>query len=97
LTWFHLQHRQLAAGRFDLRIPHMGSLLSIRWARVHVGLHLLALVLLCGSVLVPALARAAGIVLALSALVLLVLLIGVARTYRRFAARLYTKDDAVRA
>ena len=97
LTWFHLQHRQLAARRFDLRIPHMGGLLPVRWAHAQVGLHLLALGLLCGSVLVPALARPAGIVLASSALVLLVLLIGVARTYRRFAARLDMKDDAARA
>lgn len=88
LTWFHLQHRQIAARRFDLRIPHMGGLLPIRWAQAQVGLHLLALLLLCGSFLVPALARPAGLVLALSALLLLTLLIGVARTYRRFAARL---------
>jgi hypothetical protein len=97
LTWFHLQHRQLAARRFDLRIPHMGGLLPVRWAQAQVGLHLLALGLLCGSVLVPALARPAGIVLASSALVLLILLIGVARAYRRFAARLDMKDDAARA
>ncbi|CRI63883.1 conserved membrane hypothetical protein [Thiocapsa sp. KS1] len=88
LTWFHLQHRQLAAGRFDLRIPHMGGLLSIRWAQAQVGLHLLALGLLCGAVFVPALARPGGLILALSSAVLLVLLIGVARTYRRFAERL---------
>lgn len=86
LTWFHLQHRQLGSGRFDLRIPHMGSLLSMQWARVQFGLHLLALALLAGSLWVPMLARPAGIALALSSLVLLVLLIGVARTYRRFAA-----------
>jgi hypothetical protein len=88
LTWFHLQHRQLASGRLDLRIPHMGSLLSTRWARVQVSLHLAALALLAVSLWVPALARPAGIALAMSSLVLLVLLIGVARTYRRFAALL---------
>jgi hypothetical protein len=88
LTWFHLQHRQLVSGRFDLRIPHMGSLLSTRWARVQFGLHLAALALLVGSLWFPVLARPAGIVLALSSSVLLLLLIGVARTYRRFAALL---------
>lgn len=88
LTWFHLQHRQLASGRFDLRIPHMGSLLSARWARVQFGLHLAALALLASSLWVPVLARPAGIALALSSLVLLLLLIGVARTYRRFAVLL---------
>ncbi|MFB1499593.1 hypothetical protein [Thiocapsa sp. N5-Cardenillas] len=94
LTWFHLQHRQLAARRFDLRIPHMGSLLSIPLAQAQVGLHLLALGLLCGSVFVPALARPAGLVLALSSALLLGLLIGVARTYRRIDARLALTDDA---
>lgn len=88
LTWFHLQNRQLGSGRFDLRIPHMGSLLSTRWARVQLSLHLAALALLVGSLWVPVLARPAGITLALSSLVLLVLLIGVARTYRRFAGLL---------
>ena len=88
LTWFHLQHRQLSSGRFDLRIPHMGSLLSLRWARIQFGLHLAALALLAGSLWVPMLARPAGIALALSSMVLLVLLIGVARTYRRGAVLL---------
>jgi hypothetical protein len=88
LTWFHLQHRQLASGRLDLRIPHMGSLLSTRWARVQVSLHLAALALLVVSLWFPVLVRAAGIALAMSSLVLLVLLIGVARTYRRFATLL---------
>jgi hypothetical protein len=94
LTWFHLQHRQLASGRFDLRIPHMGSLLPTRWARAQAGLHIMALLLLVGSFLAPVLARPAGLVLALSALILLVLLVGVARTYRRCAARLAATDSA---
>jgi hypothetical protein len=46
------------------------------------------LALLSGSLWIPVLARPAGVALALSSLVLLVLLIGVARTYRRFAALL---------
>jgi hypothetical protein len=93
LTWFHLQHRQLAGGRFDLRIPHMGSLLPTRWAHVQAGLHIMALLLLVGSFLAPVLARPAGLVLALSALILLALLVGVARTYRRFAVRLAATDS----
>lgn len=82
LAWFHLQHRQLASGRFDLRIPHMGNLLAARWSRVQLGLHLTSLILVLAASLVPALARPAGMALALSAAVLWVLLVGVARTYR---------------
>ena len=43
LSWFHLQHRQIALGRFDLRLPNMHSLLPEAWGRLHFGLHLLAL------------------------------------------------------
>ncbi|MBP9604671.1 MAG: hypothetical protein KBE53_11400, partial [Chromatiaceae bacterium] len=82
LAWFHLQHRQVTSGRFDLRLPHMGTLLPIPWARVQFGLHLLALLLMMGAVFIPELARPAGLVLALSALVLEGLLVGVMRVYR---------------
>jgi hypothetical protein len=83
LAWFHLQHRQIATGRFDLRLPHMGSLLPIPWARVQFGLYLLALLLLIGSVFFPDLARPAGLVLVLSALLLQGLLVVVILSYRR--------------
>jgi hypothetical protein len=83
LAWFHLQHRQLATRRFDLRIPHMGRLLPSGWARVQVGLQLLALLLLSAAIDIPALARPAGLALVAAALLLLVLLIGVVRTYRQ--------------
>ena len=83
LAWFHLQHRQVTLGRFDLRLPHMGTLLPSLWPRVQFGLHLLALILMMGAVFMPELARPAGLVLALSALVLEGLLVGVMRAYWR--------------
>lgn len=83
LAWFHLQHRQLATRRFDLRIPHMGRLLPSGWARAQVALQLLALLLLSAAIDIPALARPAGLALTAAALLLLVLLIGVVRTYRQ--------------
>ncbi|NCA70081.1 MAG: hypothetical protein EOM91_08230 [Sphingobacteriia bacterium] len=83
LAWFHLQHRQLATGRFDLRIPHMGRLLAAAWARAQVALHLLAVALLISAFWRPELARPAGVMLVLSQLVLLGLLIGVIRIYQQ--------------
>ena len=46
LSWFHLQHRQVAARRFDVRLPHMQAFIPERWARVQFGLHLGALLAL---------------------------------------------------
>ncbi|ADC62211.1 hypothetical protein [Allochromatium vinosum] len=46
LSWFHLQHRQVAARRFDVRLPHMQAFIPERWARVQFGLHLSALLAL---------------------------------------------------
>lgn len=43
LSWFHLQHRQIALGRFDLQLPHMKSFISDRAVRFQFGLHLMAL------------------------------------------------------
>lgn len=83
LAWFHLQHRQIATGRFDLRIPHMGSLLPLGWARLQFGLHLLALLLAVAAIFLPVLARPAGLALVLAALVLEGLLVRVVLAYWR--------------
>lgn len=93
LAWFHLQHRQITTGRFDLRLPHMGTLLPLAWARAQFGLHGLALLLLMGAVFIPALARPAGLVLVLSALVLQGLLLGVILAYRRAALAFLVPAD----
>jgi hypothetical protein len=74
LCWFHLQSRQLALGRFDLRVPHMHRLLPEAWARWHPAIHGGALALLAGATWLPALARPAGLALMVSALWLAALL-----------------------
>lgn len=71
LCWFHLQHRQLALRRLDLRIPHMHAFIPERSARVQFGLHLAALGLLVAGAWpgIPAgsgLARAGGMTLAVA-------------------------------
>lgn len=89
LSWFHLQHRQIALGRFDLRLPNMHSLLPEAWGRLHFGLHLLALTLLLAAAFgVPLAARAGGVALACGATVLFGLLVRTALAYRRSAAAL---------
>jgi len=85
LAWFHLQQRQIDAGRFEVRLPHMGTLLPLGWARVQFGLHLGGLLLLVAAVFLPELARLAGLALAISNLVLEGLLVRVVLTYRRTA------------
>ena len=37
LSWFHLQHRQVTLGRFDLRLPNMHTLLPDVWGRAAPG------------------------------------------------------------
>lgn len=93
LAWFHLQHRQIDAGRFEVRLPHMGTLLPLGWARVQFGLHLAGLLLLVGAVFIPALARPAGLVLVLANLVLEGLLWGVILGYRRTALALGCREQ----
>ncbi len=85
LSWFHLQHRQLTARRFDVRVPHMQVLIPDGQARIQFGLHLAALVLLTAATLFPGagLARPAGVLLAAAAGWLGFLL---AQCWRRYAA-----------
>ncbi len=82
LCWFHLQSRQVALGRFDLRIPHMHRLLPERGARAQLALHAAALVFLLAGLLQPVFGRVGGALLALAALWLLALLVGSASRYR---------------
>jgi hypothetical protein len=87
LSWFHLQHRQLAARQFDLRIPHMHGFVPDRQARIQFGLHLAALGLLIAASALPdsGLARPAGLALAVSAAYLGFLLVRCYLLYRRLA------------
>jgi hypothetical protein len=88
LCWFHLQQRQVSAGRFDVRVPHLHGLLPERWGRWQWGLHLAALATLCAACAEPRLAPAGGVLLALAALALATLLLGSAWRYRQVLASL---------
>jgi hypothetical protein len=88
LSWFHLQHRQIASGRLDVPIPHMHSFISERDARLHFSAHLLAVCLLVASFVEPQLARPGGVALTLSALSLEWAILRAARIQWRLAGEL---------
>lgn len=88
LGWFHLQHRQIALRRFDLRLPHMRAFLPETWARAQLSTHLIALAALLLALSEPRIGWIAGVLLGLSALTLEVVLVVAALRYRRFAGRL---------
>jgi len=87
LSWFHLQHMQVIARRFDYRLPTMHGFIPERTARLHLGAHLTALALLVGGVtLLPGMVRAGGLALAVSSALLAGVLANAAARYRRHAA-----------
>jgi hypothetical protein len=88
LAWFHLHHRQLDAGRFDIRVPHMLTFLPDGQGRWQFAGHALALSSLLVAWENPALVPLASGALALSTLGLGVLLGGSVVRYRRIAAAL---------
>jgi hypothetical protein len=88
LCWFHLQTRQMAAGRFEVRVPHMHGLIPGRLARWHPWLHGLALALLAAGAGAPVLARLGGLLLTGSALWLFGLIAAAAWRYRRVSLAL---------
>lgn len=84
LAWFHLQAQlQARVGS----IPTMKEMLAERWTRWQFRLHLAACALLVGATLWQQLAIAAGGVLALSALLLWLNLLSVARRFSRHGGR----------
>jgi hypothetical protein len=86
LSWFHLQRRQLAARRFDVRIPHMQVFIPELHAKIQFVCHLIAVGLLMFAAAVPqlGLARPAGFALTLSALALEWLLVRCILHYRHY-------------
>ena len=85
LAWFHLQAQlQARAGS----IPTMKEMIAERWTRWQFRLHLAACALLIAAPWRPALAIAAGSVLALSALLLWINLIAATRRFVRHCGRL---------
>lgn len=94
LSWFHLQHRQLAMRRFDVRLPHMQVFVPDGLARVQLGVFSTMLVLLtlaaglAGQGWADGLARAGGVALMLTAGLLSWLQWSGYRVYRRIRRQL---------
>jgi hypothetical protein len=84
MAWFHLQSQlQAKAGT----IPTMRDMIAERWTRWQFRLHLAACALLAVATRWPQLAMAAGILLALSALLLGFNLLSGARRFARYGGR----------
>jgi hypothetical protein len=68
LSWFHLQHQQLATRRFDVRVPHMHVFIPETQARIQFALYLVALLILAVAATfpTPGLARVGGLALIFS-------------------------------
>lgn len=84
LAWFHLQAQlQARAGS----IPTMKEMIAERWMRMQFRLHLAACMLLAFATAWPALARPAGAMLGISALLLWLNLLSAARCFSRHGGR----------
>ena len=84
LAWFHLQAQlQARAGS----IPTMKDMIAERWARWQFRVHLGACALLVAGLFWPQLVRVAGMMLALSALLLWINLLSAARRFSRHGGR----------
>ena len=81
LVWYHLQNRLAGAAK----VPNVKQILPDRDAERQFFLHLLGLVLLVAAPVLPVLAQAAGIVLAVSSTWLWVNLLKAVRTYRELS------------
>jgi hypothetical protein len=94
LSWFHLQHRQVARRRFDVRLPHMQLFLPERWARAQFWVFVAALAALMAAAAAPGLAwswvlaRAGGVLVLASAALLWWLQWSCYRTYLEVRRRL---------
>ncbi len=84
LSWFHLQNRQLTFMCMTVQVPNMKQLLPDKAAIRQFRIHLAALTVLLPAVLLPGwFAHIAGLLLALSALLLWINLVLVVVYYRR--------------
>ena len=90
LSWFHLQHRQVAMRRFSVRLPHMQSFIPETQARIQFGVYLVALMLLAAAAAWPGigLTRPGGLALILSSLLQGWLLLQCWRGFQRVGQRL---------
>jgi len=53
LSWFHLQHTQLAEGRFDIKLPHMKFFIPDQAARRQYYLHLASVLCMVAASVSP--------------------------------------------
>ena len=83
LCWFHLQSRQLALGRMQVRIPHMHRLLPDAPSRWQAAPQVAAVLLSAAGLIAPSLAAAGGLMIAVSASWLLALLGTAVWRYRK--------------
>ncbi len=84
LSWFHLQNRQLAFMCMTVQVPNMKQLLPDKAAKRQLWIHLAALAALLPAVLLRGwFAHIAGLLLALSSLMLWINLVLVVVFYRR--------------
>jgi len=82
LSWFHLQHRQLALMNMSVRTPHMKAFIPDRMAKSQFYLTLSALILAVGAVFSPVwLVLPAALLLALGNLLLCINLVRAVRLY----------------
>ncbi|TCT20706.1 hypothetical protein [Thiobaca trueperi] len=90
LSWFHLQHRQVAMRRFSVRLPHMQSFIPETQARIQFGVYLVALGLLAAAAAWPGigLTRPGGLALILASLLQSWLLLQCWSGFRRFRLNL---------
>ncbi len=86
LVWFHLQNRLLAAPHAAaLQLPNMKQIVTDRWARRQLRVHVAALLLALGAALVPVyLTHLSAAVLFVSFALLLRNLVAAALCFRRY-------------
>lgn len=95
LSWFHLQHRQLALQRLNVPIPTMKGFISDRLAKAQFLLYLVALLLAICAIFYPGgFARPFALVFALSNLLLWLNLLGAVLRYRNSNRLLLAGGDS---
>ncbi|MEW7975978.1 MAG: hypothetical protein AB2814_00500 [Candidatus Sedimenticola endophacoides] len=90
LSWFHLQHRQLALLNMSVILPNMKELLPDRWANLQFYAYLAAVFAALPAPFAPeSVSRLCGLLVCLSFLLLLSNLLRAVVRYRATLARLH--------
>lgn len=88
LSWFPLQHRRLASGRLDVRVPHMLKFLPDKWARLQYAIRVVTLLCLMWAWSAPAFSYLAAVALGLDAIAFGGLVVVSIVRFRRVASAL---------